>query len=219
MFGLSLKKEYYIEWSSSRAWSDGTSEPCRVAGVTPTLMPISAWSGRGVEGKVVRQMDRRCDEWMRGMGDNQLYDSDDTRSYPQQACSWWGTAKNCCLLDHLEGCWAEACFQHVPRKTDGKASGDALFQTPHCPESCKSMTWMMKRGATNRTRNNSKVTDRRVHFWRITPGSRTMQTYFPPNSLSFFVSNFLINFYWNIVAFQCCDIFCCTVKWISHIYT
>ena len=114
---------------------------------------------------------------------------------PSKPAAGGGTAKNCCLLDHLEGCWAEACFQHVPRKTDGKASGDALFQTPHCPESCKSMTWMMKRGATNRTRNNSKVTDRRVHFWRITPGSRTMQTYFPPNSLSFFVSNFLINFY------------------------
>ena len=176
MFGLFLKKEYCIEWSSSSAWDGGTSEPCRTAGVTPTLLPISAWSGRGLEGKLGRQMERRCDKWMRGMGDSQLCDPDDTRSYPQQACGWWGIAKNCCLLDHLEGCWSETCSQRVPKKTDGKAFGDALLQAPHCPESCKSVTWKTKGGATNRTRNNSTVTIRRVHFRRITPGSRTMQT-------------------------------------------
>ena len=88
MFGLFLKKEYCIEWSSSSAWNGGTSEPRRVAGVTPTLLPISAWSGRGLEGKLVRQMDRRCDNWMRGVVDSQLVDPDDTRSYPRQACGW-----------------------------------------------------------------------------------------------------------------------------------
>ena len=27
------------------------------------------------------------------------------------------------------------------------------------------------------------------------------------------------NFYWSIVAWQCCVRFCCTVRWISHTYT
>ena len=104
MFGLFLKKEYYIGWSSSTAQNGGPSELCGVAGVTPTVLPISVWSERGLEGKLVRQMDRRYDKWMRGLGDSQLCDPDDTKSYPQQACGWRGIAKNCCLLDHLEGC-------------------------------------------------------------------------------------------------------------------